>query len=276
MPTAGGVPTGIERGARIDANTIALFTKNQRQWQAKPLTDEIIAEFKAKQRETGISPIVAHDSYLINLATPDRELREKSLDAFVEEIERCAALDIPFLVTHMGAHVGTGVEVGLAQLSESVNAAIERTEELDVVIALEVTAGQGTSLGFEFGHLTTVLEKVEKPERAATCFDTAHAFAAGYDLTTSDGYAATIDAFDAAVGLERLVCFHVNDSKTPLGSRVDRHEHIGDGHIGSETFRLLVNDARFADVPKILETPQAEKMHGENLRRLKALVETDT
>ena len=271
MKGTGGLASAISAGAKIGCDAVQVFTKNPQRWRAKALTEEEIAEFGAERERTGIEPVVAHDTYLINLASPDEMNWRKSFDAFVVEIERCDALRIPFLVTHMGAHRGSGDEEGLRRLSESLNRALERTEGAQVEVVLENTAGQGTSLGYRFEHLAEVLAEVERSDRMGACFDTCHAFAAGYDLRTDEAYTRTFEEFDRTVGLHRLRVIHVNDAKREFGSRVDRHEHIGEGELGLEPFRMLVNDPRFQDIPLLLETPDGEEHHGRNLKRLRGL-----
>jgi len=247
-----------------------LFVKNSSRWEAPPLTPEAVAAFRRAWQDSGIQRVVAHDSYLINLASPESPLREKSIQAFIGEMERCAALGIPRLVTHLGAHRGAGEAAGLATLTASLNEIHRRRPDLSVRILLETTAGQGSSLGYRFEHLATVLAGLEAPERVGVCFDTCHVFAAGYDLRTPEAYAATLAAFARIVGEEKLELFHVNDSQRELGSRVDRHARIGQGMLGDAAFRCLLRDERYADRALILETPGLEN-HAADLARLKRL-----
>jgi deoxyribonuclease-4 len=275
MSIAGGVDKAIERGQRIGCQTMQIFTKNANQWKARPLPADVIARFKAGLAESGIGPVAAHDSYLINLGTPDDVLWRKSVDALTEELERCEQLDIPGLVLHPGAHLGSGAEAGVRRVAQALDEAGRRLPGYRAQPWLETTAGQGSVLGSRFEELQAIIGAVREPERVGVCLDTAHVFAAGYELRTPDGYAATWESFGRLLGLDRLRCVHVNDSKKGLGSRVDRHEHIGRGALGLEAFRLLVNDVNLRGRPMILETPKGEDMAEdvENLRILRGLVE---
>lgn len=275
MSIAGGVSRALERGHSIGCEAIQMFTKNQRQWKARPLDAEEIERFKLKQAETGIRPVVAHDTYLINLGSPDETRWQKSLQSYIIELERCEALSIPYLVMHPGSHLGSGEEAGLRCIAEGLNRTHAATAGFGVVTLLETTAGQGTNLGYRFEQLAAIREMVEEAERVAVCFDTCHAFAAGYDLRTPEAYAETMAEFDRVLGLDLLRCFHLNDSKKGLGSRVDRHQHIGQGLLGLEPFRLLLNDPRFVHLPGLLETPKGPEMleDVENLRVLRGLVD---
>jgi deoxyribonuclease-4 len=275
MSIAGGVDRSLERGRRVGCDAIQIFTKSANQWKARPLPADEVARFRAGRSALGIWPVVAHDSYLINLASPADDLWRKSLDAFTEELERCEALDIPGLVLHPGAHLGSGEEAGLRRIAAALDEACRRLPGYKVGIWLETTAGQGSVLGHRFEQLRLVLDLVQQPERIGFCFDTCHAFVAGYELRTPAGYAATWEAFDRLLGLRRLRVIHLNDAKKGLGSHVDRHEHIGKGMLGLEAFRLLLNDCRLADRPMILETPKGEDMAEdvENLAVLRGLIE---
>lgn len=215
--------------------------------------------------------LISHDSYLVNLAAPDREIREKSEAALIGEIKRCSKLGIPYVVSHMGSHLGQGEEVGLAMISESVARILHDSPE-DVSIAMETTAGQGSNLGYKFEHLRAIIDANRGNARLRVCLDTCHIFAAGYDIRDKKSYRQAMLAFDEIVGFDRLACIHANDSKHPLGSRKDRHEHIGDGHIGLEAFRLLVNDKYIAHAPIVVETPEAESMHAHNVQLLFSLM----
>ena len=260
MSIAGGLDKAVGRAVGVGCTALQVFTKNANQWRAKPLAEEDIARFKGALAASPIAPgaVVAHDSYLINLGSPDPAKWRQSVDAFADELRRCDALGIPFLVTHPGAHMGSGVEAGLAQVAAGLAAALAESERTTVL--LETTAGQGTYLGASFEHLSRLLDLAPAPldARLGVCFDTCHAFVAGYDIGTAEGYAATWDTFDRAVGLDRLKVIHVNDAKKPLGSHVDRHEHLGQGQIGREGFRLLMNDPRLADRIFLLETPKGD------------------
>ena len=271
---SGGVDKAVLRGQKIGCETIQVFTRNNNRWAAPPLKDGTIENWYRNLEKTGIAPVVAHDSYLINLASPDDALWQKSLDAFVVEMERCEALSIPYLVMHPGAHTGLGEEAGLRRIAQALDRAFERVPEARVTVLLETTAGQGTCLGYRFEHLAQVIELAAGGDRLGVCFDTCHALAAGYEIRTPEGYEDTFQRFDQVIGLERLQVLHVNDSKRDLGSRVDRHEHIGKGYVGLEGFRLLLNDARFRQHPMLLETPKGPDMQEdmENLATLRSLM----
>lgn len=257
---AGGTDKAIERGMALSCTAIQLFTKNSNQWKGKALKEEEVERFKALRKRSGIYSTIAHDSYLINLASNSKELRKMSVNALIEEMERCRILDIPYIVMHPGAHLGAGEEAGIKNIIDSLDIIINKTEGWGINVALESTAGQGTNLGYRFEHLRSIIDGVEDRERVKACLDSCHLFAAGYDISTQEGYDQVIDEFDRIVGLDRLVCIHVNDSKKGLGSRVDRHEHIGKGCLGKGFFRLLMKDKRFENVPKIIETPKGEDM----------------
>lgn len=260
VATGGGVQEAPLNAEKIGAATFALFTKNQRQWKASPLADKTIETFRQNCRRAGFAmeKILPHDSYLINLGHPERENLVKSREAFIEEMLRCEQLGLRLLNFHPGSHLnGFSEDDCLKSVAESVNEALSRTR--DVTAVIENTAGQGTNVGYRFEHLARIIELVDDKARVGVCLDTCHAFAAGYDIRTPETYEATLREFDRVVGLSFLRGMHLNDSKKELGSRVDRHECIGRGHIGLETFRLLMNDARLADVPMVLETPEEER-----------------
>jgi deoxyribonuclease-4 len=275
MSISGGLHKAFGHGERAGCDTIQIFSKNQQQWRGKPLTEQDIAAFKAEQARTGYGPLVVHDSYLINLASPNDELWEKSIAAFADELERCAALGIPYLVTHPGAHTGSGEDTGLRREAEALNRLFDAGVGGDVTVLLETTAGQGTCLGYRFEHLAQLIEQTRHAERLAVCVDTCHMLAAGYDIRTAEACAATFAEFDRVIGRDRIKAFHVNDSQKDLGSRVDRHAHIGQGCVGLEGFRAIVNDPAFADLPMILETPKGDDLAEdiENLAKLRSLVE---
>jgi deoxyribonuclease-4 len=263
---------------RFGCQTLQLFTKNTAQWAAPPLTADAVRAFRSEAADAGLVHLTAHDSYLINLAAPGDELFAKSVNAFVVEIERAEELGLENLVTHPGAHVGSGEEAGLARVVQGLDEAARRTRGAKVRILLETTAGQGTCLGWRFEHLAHLLNGVAEPERFAVCFDTCHVFAGGYDLRTAAATKRTLAEFDAVIGLDRLKLFHLNDSVKPLGSRVDRHAGIGEGEIGEGVFRLVSTDRRFAATPMILETPKEDEAGNEldpvNLARLRHLAGT--
>jgi deoxyribonuclease-4 len=269
---AGGIHKAFERGSRLQCNSIQIFLKNSNQWKAKPLTELDCHLFRVAQQNGTIKVVVAHDSYLINLASPDPELHRKSLDAFMEEMKQANALGVPYLVLHPGAHRGAGVASGISRIAKSLRHALD-TVGPPVRILLENTAGQGSCLGHRFEHLAEMLARI-RSDRAGVCLDTCHLFAAGYDIRTKAGYTRTMREFSHLIGLERIAAFHVNDSKRELGSRVDRHTHIGQGFIGLEAFRCLINDKRFSAVPKILETPKGSGIEEDlmNLATLRSLV----
>ncbi len=273
--TSGGVSKAIERAEKLHFTAIQIFTKNNNRWFAKPLEENEIEKFKKLWESSDIKYIVSHDSYLINLCASNPELLEKSRKAFVDELQRCETLGIPYLNFHPGSHTGRGEEDGLKVIAESINIAHEKTEGFKVSSMLELTAGQGTALGYKFEHIAKIIEMVEEKSRMSVCIDTAHIFAAGYDIRSKETYQKTIKEFDEIIGLEKLKCFHINDSKKELSSRVDRHEHIGKGFIGTEGFANIMNDKRLEAIPKILETPKGKEQLEdlENLEVLKSLIE---
>jgi deoxyribonuclease-4 len=273
MSIAGGIHRAFERGARANCRTIQVFLKNSNRWKAKPLTGRDQALFRQAQSNHQIHPVLAHDSYLINLASPHDRIYHKSIKAFIEELERAAFLGIPYLVLHPGAHTGSGVEAGLSRVVYALNRAMNAVAPF-VTILLENTAGQGSCLGYRFEHLANIIERIDEAERVGVCLDTCHLFAAGYDIRTEKGYRSTLREFDRIVGIDTIRAFHVNDSKRDLGSRVDRHCHIGQGFMGLEAFRCLVNDRRFTKIPKILETPKGPDLEEDrmNVATLESLV----
>jgi deoxyribonuclease-4 len=274
MPIAGGVEKAPLSGKKIGCLAMQIFTKSSNQWAAKKLEPASVEAYLKNLGESGIKAVASHDSYLINLASPDAALRQKSLNAFIDEIARAATLKIPFLVFHPGSHVGSGEEAGLDAVAECMNSAIAETKQHpDVMLVIETTAGQGTNLGYKFEHIARLIDGVKNKKRVGVCLDTCHVFAAGYDLRTEEGYKRTFGEFDKIIGLDKLVFFHINDSKKEFGSRVDRHEHIGKGFMGEKPFELLVNDKRFFDTPMVLETPKEAdlKEDMENLAVLRRL-----
>lgn len=273
---AGGVSTAIDRAEKVGFNAIQIFSKNNNRWEAKPLEEDEIISFKQKWKDSGIGYIVVHDSYLINLCAKDKTLLKKSREAFVDELNRCEQLGIEYLNFHPGAHTGKGEEDGLKIIAESLNLAHSKTKNFKVKSMLETTAGQGTNLGYTFEQLRKIIDMVDDKERMCVCIDTAHIFAAGYDIKSEDGYKKTMQEFNELIGLDLLKCFHMNDSKKELGSRVDRHDHIGKGFIGEEGFANIMNDTRIKNVPKILETPKGKDMKEdvENLKVLRTLIKS--
>ncbi len=276
MSIAGGCHHALLAAAAHGCETVQLFTKSSNQWAAKELTDDDVRLFRQTLRQTRLRFPTAHDSYLINLASPDEALYRKSIEAFLVEVQRAERLGLRYLVTHPGAHVDSGAEAGLARVAAALDEVHRRCPGFRVKVLLETTAGQGSTLGHRFEHLATLLERVAEPKRLGVCLDTCHVFAAGYALFPEAEYRATMRAFDKLIGLKRLLVFHVNDSLKPFGSRVDRHAHIGQGQIGREAFRLLVNDPRFRNRPMILETPKEgpdeTDMDEVNLRVLRELL----
>ncbi len=257
---AGGTPRAIERGLEAGCRVVQVFVKNSNRWVGKPIDRPEARAFRSAARGANFARVIAHTSYLINLASPLAELRRQSIAALVEEIERCRKLGIPDLVYHPGAHCGEGEVSGVSRIAASLDEVFDRTAGARVRILLETAAGQGSCVGHRFEHLRDILGAVRVTRRVAACFDTCHVHAAGYDLVSPEGYSETIAAFDRTVGLSRLAAIHVNDSKKPRGSRVDRHEHIGRGTIGRAGFRNLMTDPRLARIPKFLETPKDDTL----------------
>lgn len=277
MSIAGGIDTCFDRLHKINGAALQIFTTNQRQWRAGRLSPESIELFKTKWEESGHVPAAAHDAYLINLAAADGQILSRSVTAFAEELRRCARLGIPYLIMHPGAHVGEGIEAGLARLVANLDEAIGISGAESVSILLENTAGQGSSLGSSFEELSFVLKNSRYGETMGVCYDTCHGFASEYDIRSEEEYNRTMSRFEQTIGLSRLKFFHLNDCKRELGARVDRHEHIGKGKIGIEGFRLLVNDPRFQNHPMVLETPKGKDMKEdiENLATLRSLLENN-
>lgn len=273
MSIAGGLHLAVERGVKAGCGVIQLFTQNSNQWRGKMPTDSDVSLFRDAWGASGIHDIVSHDIYLINLAAAPGEVLDKSLASFREEMERCARLGIGKIVMHPGSHLGAGEETGIKRICEAFNQLIAATPDYTGTILLETTAGQGTNLGYTFGHLRAIIDGTDFPDRFAICYDTCHIFAAGYDITTEAGYRAVFDEFDRVIGIDRLHCFHINDSKKGLGCRVDRHDHIGQGEMGLDGFRFLMNDPRYSTIPKILETPKGDndEMDAINLKLLRGL-----
>lgn len=271
VSAAGGVENAPVRAEEIGATAFALFTKNQRRWKSKPLTEENIIKFKLRVDERGFSmdAIMPHDSYLINLGHPEKEKLQKSRDAFLIELQRCEELGIKLINFHPGSHLNKISEKEcLARNAESINIALDQTEFVKAVI--ENTAGQGTNMGFRFEHLAEMIEQVDQKDRVGVCIDTAHAFAGGYDISTEEGFTETFQQFDEIVGFDKLMGMHLNDSKKEVGTQVDRHDSLGAGFIGWTPFEMIMKDDRFDDIPLILETPNTE-LWPEEIAKLKKL-----
>ncbi|HUR72361.1 MAG TPA: deoxyribonuclease IV [Candidatus Limnocylindrales bacterium] len=274
MSIAGGVGNAFLQGQKVACQAIQIFTKSSRQWASKPLDNEEIAQFHANRKSTGISAVVAHDSYLLNLGSPDPILRKRSIGAFIDEMERCEVLAVSNLIAHPGAHIGAGESEGIKTIAKSLDEVHKACAGFKVKVTLETTAGQGSNLGYRFEQIGDIIDATRECDRLRVCFDTEHAFAAGYDIRTAEGYERTFAEFDQTIGIELLAAFHLNDSKKELHSRVDRHEHIGKGFIGVEGFRLLMNDQRFWGLPMCLETPKGPELKEdmENLTLLRSLI----
>lgn len=277
MSIAGGYYKAVEAARRVGCDVVQLFTKNNSQWRAKPITDEDAAMFQAALREKQIARPLSHASYLINLASGNPELWERSVEGMVVELQRASQLGIEYVVVHPGAHTGLSEEEGLDNVVRAIDEVHRRAAKFEAKILLETTAGQGTCLGCRFEQLAAMLTKVQDNQRLGICVDTCHLFAAGYPLTDRADYLKTFRELDRTIGLERIKAFHLNDSKKDLGSRVDRHAHIGHGKIGLAAFGHLLNDRRFKDSPMYLETPKETDDNGEewdvvNLRTLRGLL----
>jgi len=274
MSTGGGVWKALQRGAGIGCEVVQLFVKNNMQWFGKAHSQEDLALYAKELAAQELAAVFGHTGYLINLGAPPCAKRDKSLQSLVQEINLATDLGLPFLVMHPGAHLGSGEAAALARIVSGLDEVFKATTSSAVRIALENTAGQGSCLGHTISHLASIYEQVKQPKRLGVCLDTAHLFAAGYDIRTPKGWNAAIAEVDSLIGLDRILAFHLNDSKTDLGSRVDRHAGIGQGKIGRQAFRQIVNDGRFRDLPGCLETPKSADLHEdvENLATLRSLV----
>lgn len=270
----GGVSKAPERGRELTCDCMQIFSKNQMMWNVKPLEREEAEAFVRASREHGIVETVIHDSYLINLASPDKALLKKSREAFLDEMVRAKHLGVRNLIFHPGAHVGSGEAVGLKRIAEGMDWARKESGSHEVFLILENTAGQGSVLGHSFDQLAKVIDMLEDPKGAGVCLDTCHAYAAGYDLRTKAGYETTMKQFDDTVGLDRLRAMHLNDSKGKQGSRLDRHDDIGKGFLGLECFKNIMNDGRLVGIPLVLETPGGEKTYKQELKTLRSLVKS--
>jgi deoxyribonuclease-4 len=285
LSIAGGLPRAVDRAQASRCEALQIFTKSAGQWRARPLPADEIALFRRRVRQTGIRPVVAHNSYLINIASSNPALRAQSLAALGEELDRAEALGLDGLVMHPGSYTGGSAEGGLALIADGLRLLLEQRRRGRTRVLLEHTAGQGTNLGHRFEHLADIIDRLQGTPRVGVCLDTCHLLTAGYDICSEDGYRATFEEFDRLIGLRRIKLFHLNDSKKPCGSRVDRHEHIGKGCLGLEPFRRLLNDPRFAALPMLLETPKVERLESarrtdvdpwdaRNLRTLRRLIQT--
>ena len=272
--TSGGVSAAVDLAEKLGFTAMQIFTKNNNRWYSKDLTDKEIENYRTRLESSKIKFVVAHDSYLINLCAQESDMLNKSRNSFLDELKRCELLGIPHLNFHPGAHLGAGEDEGIKLIAESLNLAHANTKGYKVSSMIEATAGQGTSLGYKFEQLQKIIDLVDDKSRITVCIDTAHIFAAGYDIKNASNYKKVIDEFDNIVGLEKLKCMHMNDSKKPLGSKVDRHEHIGQGFIGLEGFVNIMNDNRIKHIPKILETPKGKDQLEDvvNLNILKGLI----
>lgn len=276
MSVAGGLEKALLRGRQAGCRVVQVFTRGTSRWEVGALSQAEVIRFRETRAQTGVEPVAAHVSYLINLASPRNDVREKSLAALEDEVKRSARLEIPYLVMHPGAHLGTGTDLGLRRIAEGIGQVLRRTPAVPVMILLETTAGQGTGLGHRLEHLAVILERVGAPDRMGVCLDTCHVFAAGYDFRSRAGYEDLMAAFEKEIGLERLKVVHVNDSRREAGSRVDRHAHIGQGCIGARGFGFFMQDRLFRDTPFILETPKDKDPKGTdmdvvNMRTLRML-----
>ena len=275
LSIAKGLHHALYKAKAYGCTVLQIFTKNANTWKERTLAQDEIDRFDQARKKTGIIEIASHASYLINLATFERKKHDMSCNALVNEMVRSSALGIPFVVLHPGAHMGKGEKQGIEKIADSINDIFEQTHGIKTRLLLETTAGQGSGIGYIFEQLAAIMKKIENKNRFGICLDTSHIFAAGYDIRTKESYLKTIKAFDMIIGIKNLFVIHLNDSKKALGSRVDRHEHIGEGYIGMNLFKLLMNDRRFRDVPKIIETPKlkgrrdADKM---NLKRLRTMI----
>ena len=256
----------------MECESLQIFVKSPNQWRAKPLAEADVAAFREQHAANGL-PVVAHAAYLINLASPKEDVLAASLTGLADELDRCDALGLAGLVVHPGGHLGSGVETGIESIARSIDSILAAREQGSTTLLLENTAGQGTSLGGRFEELGAMLRLLDQPDRVGVCLDTCHAYSSGYDLVSPDGYEAMLAEFDAAIGLAKLRCLHINDSKHPLGSHKDRHESIGEGLIGADAFARIITDTRLATLPMILETPVGDDDlgHARDMERLRSL-----
>lgn len=269
MPTSGGLHKAVQNAKAIGCTALQVFTSSPQMWHSKDITSDQVQKLDQALTETGIghANIVSHDSYLINLCAPNPETQEKSINALTRELTRCGQLGIPYVVSHMGAHMKQGEEEGLRIVAEKTAEILKNTPP-EVTLLMETTAGQGSTLNYKFEHLATLLDLTKAPQNLAVCLDTCHIFAAGYDIRTPETYEATFQEFDRLVGCEKIKVIHCNDSKQPFASKKDRHEHLGEGQIGPQAFKCLVNDDRWTTTPILVETPEAETHHPINVQKL--------
>ncbi len=274
MSIAGGFEKAIERGVRVGCQTIQIFTKSNNQWAAAPISDDQATKFRTAVKENGIHSVFAHDAYLINIGSPNPEIYEKSKKALKMEVERATVLGLAAVVMHPGAHMNSGEETAIAKIAKTVSWVLDQTKGSPVKVLYESAAGQGTAIGHTFEHLKALIAQTGSSDRVGICLDTCHMFAAGYDLCTAEAYRTTMEQFDRLVGISKIQAIHLNDSKKERGCRVDRHEHIGQGKMGLEAFRLLLNDRRLQDVPMVLETPKDDECTEDimNLKTLRGLI----
>jgi deoxyribonuclease IV len=274
VSVAGGLHTAFARATQVGCATMQIFVKNANTWNARPLTDADIASYKTAAAGANVAPVIAHAAYLINLCAISPETLTKSIAGYEDELRRCEAIGVMGLVVHPGAHMGEGEDAGVRKIAESLNTIHSRTKGFSTFTLLEVTAGQGTTVGYKLEHLRDIIGGLDEPSRAGICLDTCHAFAAGYDLRNDDGWGRLMTDIEATVGLDKLKAIHVNDSQKEFGSRRDRHEHIGKGAIGLDGFRFLMNDPRLERIPKVLETDKSEDLHEdvENMDALRSLI----
>jgi deoxyribonuclease IV len=269
---AGGFHKSIERGEKIGCNTIQIFTKNSRSWLAKKITKEEADKFKQAQKKSSIQTVVAHSSYLINIGSSKPETEKKSIKALTEELDRCEQLDIPYLVLHPGAHTGAGEEACIEKIAKNLDIVLSKSKG-NTMLLLEITAGQGTNIGYTFEHLKKIRQLSKEKRKMGVCFDTCHAYSAGYNFGTEKGYKKIMADFDKIIGLKKLKVIHLNDSKTELGSRKDRHANIGKGKIPLKAFQMIMNDKKLQEIPKILETPiQNENDYVDEIKLLKKMI----
>lgn len=270
ISTAGGIDKSIQRALDIGCTTMQIFTKSNRMWKSKPLINAEVEAFKRNVKAAHLEKIAVHASYLINIASNNPELEQKSVRALIEEVQRCQILEIPYLVLHPGSHTGAGIEKGIKNIAKNLDIVLKKVPG-STIICLETMAGQGTNLGSTFEQLQAIIEAATEKDRIGVCLDTCHIFTAGYDITTKASYEAVMEQFSTIIGINRLKCIHLNDSKMPLGSNKDRHANLGQGLIPQKTFKYIMNDKRLEHVPKHLETPD-ESLYSEEIQLLKKMV----